>query len=204
MAQAEAIATFCSVTDASPDVAQHVLEAMGWDLDAAVSFYLEGGGVGYGYGTHAGGGGMAGDEEEDVAELIEELDSDVQEVSHGRPPLQQQQQPQEQQQQQQRQQQRQPSHGPTARQAPAHEPAIEVGRSALHGCCGMWAPVRGAMCRCIANPTCAHSLPVLPCLPPPTWWSLHSTLLAGMPPAFTSPPSACRHLPPAGPGQQRR
>ncbi|WPT10792.1 Plant UBX domain-containing protein 13 [Picochlorum sp. SENEW3] len=42
-----AVGDFVDVTNAEPEVARHVLEAHGWDVDEAVSFYLETGGVGY-------------------------------------------------------------------------------------------------------------------------------------------------------------
>ena len=42
---------FVQVTQATEHVAKHVLEAHGWDMDAAVSFYLESGGVGHGFGN---------------------------------------------------------------------------------------------------------------------------------------------------------
>jgi hypothetical protein len=45
----EAIATFCAVTGAADHVADHVLEAHGGNLDAAISFYLESGGIGHGH-----------------------------------------------------------------------------------------------------------------------------------------------------------
>lgn len=42
-----AVGDFVDVTNAEPEVARHVLEAHGWNVDEAVSFYLETGGVGY-------------------------------------------------------------------------------------------------------------------------------------------------------------
>lgn len=39
---------FVVVTSAPKHVAEHVLEAHGWDVDAAVGFYMESGGVGHG------------------------------------------------------------------------------------------------------------------------------------------------------------
>ena len=41
----EAIAEFVSVTQADPEVAKHILEAYAWNVDEAISFYLETGGV---------------------------------------------------------------------------------------------------------------------------------------------------------------
>lgn len=46
----QAVATFCAITDAAPHVAEHVLDAHHWELDTAVNFYLESGGVGHGVG----------------------------------------------------------------------------------------------------------------------------------------------------------
>ncbi|KAL0025751.1 hypothetical protein WJX77_008951 [Trebouxia sp. C0004] len=42
-AQRAQIKTFCSVTGADADSAQHVLEAHNWDMDRSVMFFLEGG-----------------------------------------------------------------------------------------------------------------------------------------------------------------
>ena len=44
----EAVATFCGLTGANDTIAVHVLEAHGWSLDEAVSFFLDSGGVGFG------------------------------------------------------------------------------------------------------------------------------------------------------------
>lgn len=57
--KAIAIGDFVDVTNADPEVARHVLEAHGWDVDEAVSFYLETGGV-----EHAHGAGMDVEKEE--------------------------------------------------------------------------------------------------------------------------------------------
>ena len=48
MLDSDLIGAFISVTEAPESVAEHLLEAHGGDLDAAVSFYLESGGVGHG------------------------------------------------------------------------------------------------------------------------------------------------------------
>uniref|UniRef100_A0A1D1ZRC0 Uncharacterized protein n=1 Tax=Auxenochlorella protothecoides TaxID=3075 RepID=A0A1D1ZRC0_AUXPR len=44
----DAIDTFMALTNAPRHVAQHVLDAHAGDLEAGISFYLEGGGVGHG------------------------------------------------------------------------------------------------------------------------------------------------------------
>lgn len=48
MAEPEAIDQFVLITGAPVHIATHVLEAHDWDVDAAVNFYLESGGVGHG------------------------------------------------------------------------------------------------------------------------------------------------------------
>ena len=47
-AEERTIQEFVGVTDAPLQVARHILEAHGWDLDTSVSFYIESGGVGHG------------------------------------------------------------------------------------------------------------------------------------------------------------
>eukprot|EP00596_Hydrurales_sp_CCMP1899_P010719 CAMPEP_0119034524 /NCGR_PEP_ID=MMETSP1177-20130426/1506_1 /TAXON_ID=2985 /ORGANISM="Ochromonas sp, Strain CCMP1899" /LENGTH=144 /DNA_ID=CAMNT_0006992003 /DNA_START=114 /DNA_END=545 /DNA_ORIENTATION=+ len=39
--EAEAIASYCSITGSDEDSARHLLEALGWDLDAAVNMHME-------------------------------------------------------------------------------------------------------------------------------------------------------------------
>lgn len=63
----EALALFEGLTSAPPHVAEHVLDAHGWDVNSAVEWYLESGGVGHGaagaalaLGAGAGGGPGAG------------------------------------------------------------------------------------------------------------------------------------------------
>ncbi|GAB4814648.1 hypothetical protein N2152v2_001694 [Parachlorella kessleri] len=48
---------FCSITDSPRGVAEHVLDAHHWDLNNAVAFYLESGGVGHGNHGPANAGG---------------------------------------------------------------------------------------------------------------------------------------------------
>ena len=88
----------CSVTDAPPGVAEHVLDAHHWNLDAAVSFYLESGGVGFGTGPSgssgdgaggaavaaavAGTGGAAANNDEDDFEVLEDVPGERRQ--HGR------------------------------------------------------------------------------------------------------------------------
>ena len=48
MEKAQCIRQFTCITSAPLHVAEHVLEAHAWDLDSAVDFYLESGGVGHG------------------------------------------------------------------------------------------------------------------------------------------------------------
>jgi hypothetical protein len=50
MAEPGLLDQFCGITGATEAVAEHVLEAHGGDLNAAVNFYLESGGVGFGTG----------------------------------------------------------------------------------------------------------------------------------------------------------
>ena len=49
----DAIATFEAVTGGTRSVAIHLLDAYGGDVNAAVAYYLESGGVGHGNGMHS-------------------------------------------------------------------------------------------------------------------------------------------------------
>ncbi|KAI7837176.1 hypothetical protein COHA_008969 [Chlorella ohadii] len=53
MEREEALALFENLTGAAPHVAEHVLDAHGWDVNSAVEWYLESGGVGHGIGADA-------------------------------------------------------------------------------------------------------------------------------------------------------
>jgi hypothetical protein len=53
MDREEALALFQDLTGANEVVAEHVLEAMQWDLDSSVNFFLESGSVGFGGATVA-------------------------------------------------------------------------------------------------------------------------------------------------------
>jgi len=48
MAQPELLEQFIAITSAPRHVAEHILEAHGWNLEPSVNFYLESGGVGHG------------------------------------------------------------------------------------------------------------------------------------------------------------
>ncbi|EWM20399.1 DNA-binding SAP [Nannochloropsis gaditana] len=56
------IADFCSLTGAGPEAAVHILEAMGGDLEQAVSYYLDSGGIGFGTSGGKDGGEEGGGE----------------------------------------------------------------------------------------------------------------------------------------------
>lgn len=46
--ESELVDSFVAITGAPAHVAEHMLEAYGFDIDAAVNFYLESGGIGHG------------------------------------------------------------------------------------------------------------------------------------------------------------
>lgn len=48
MDREDALSTFVTLTGANGQVAGHLLDSFGGDLDSAINFYLESGGVGYG------------------------------------------------------------------------------------------------------------------------------------------------------------
>lgn len=48
-----ALSVFQNLTGANRTVAEHVLDAHGWDLDSSVNFFLESEGVGFGQGASA-------------------------------------------------------------------------------------------------------------------------------------------------------
>jgi hypothetical protein len=54
------VAQFVAITGAQESVAEHVLEAHGGDLNGAVSWFLESGGVGHGSGASPLAGGFGG------------------------------------------------------------------------------------------------------------------------------------------------